>query len=288
MSVNWDDIRILLAVARSGSLSRAAARLEIDQSTVSRRLSALESALGAKLFKRSHVGLVLTETGAAILQHATEVEGTIGQIIEQAAAPDAGPSGLVRLITNAWILRRLSQTMLPAFMQTYPEIALRLLAKAPSAPIRSDATISLWFEAPPHNGDIARPLGAVPFALYHRKDHDPDQLNWVSFYDEDAPDRAPLRHLRKLGHAAETLPLTASDADLVHVLIAQGAGKGFLPRCMGDPDPTLVALADGPHSFSRILYLHTHPDLQETPRVRALSRALHDQFAAVFLPRPAQ
>jgi len=58
--LNWDDLKILLAVARAGSLSRAAVQLGLGQSTVSRRLSGLEATLGTKLFKRSKTGLVLT------------------------------------------------------------------------------------------------------------------------------------------------------------------------------------------------------------------------------------
>jgi len=66
---------------------------------------------------------------------------------------------LVRLISNGWILRRLADVVLPEFLRSYPGVTLRLLAKDPTAPSRTDATISLWFEAPPKKGDTAIPLG---------------------------------------------------------------------------------------------------------------------------------
>lgn len=286
MPMNWDDLKILLAVARTGSLSRAASRLEMDQSTVGRRLSALEAALDTRLFLRSSSGLALSEAGAALLPHALAVEASVWQFGEHAGGSYDGPRGLVRLISNAWILHRLSDTVLPELIQSYPHIALRLLAHTPRAPVMSDATLSLWFEAPPKNGDTATPIGAVPFALYHHKSAAPDTLDWVSFYDEDAPNRAPLRQMRKLDKADATPRLTASDAELVQALIAQGAGKGFLPRCIGDKNPALIAVDDAAHCFSRVLHLHCHPDMRQAHRVRVLTDALVAAFDALFLPPP--
>ena len=71
---DWDDLRFFLAVARAGRLTAAARQLEADHTTVSRRISALEAALKAKLFERSPQGYTLTEQGERLLRHAESME----------------------------------------------------------------------------------------------------------------------------------------------------------------------------------------------------------------------
>lgn len=284
MPLLWDDLKILLAAARGGSLSRAAVMLQIDQSTVSRRLSGLEAALDTVLFKRSKNGLQITDAGERLLPLAEEVEHAAEQFVEGVAAGRAkGPSGLVRILGNAWILNRLSERMLPAFLAQYPLVDVRLLAQVPQSPARSDATLSLWFEAPPKHGDISMRLGEVPFALYAHKDTDPDALDWVSFFDEDAPDRAPVRYWNRHRRTADRLRVTVTDAGLILAAIRSGAGKGLLPMCLGESDPQLRTIAGPEPQLTRTLHLHVHPDTLQTQRVKAAIATLQDTFEEVFL-----
>src|SRR6185503_11962490 len=74
--LDWDDFRFLLAISREGTLSGAARALKVDQSTVSRRLSAIESAASAKLFDRTPEGYVLTPAGRAVLPSLEQIEGS--------------------------------------------------------------------------------------------------------------------------------------------------------------------------------------------------------------------
>lgn len=285
MPLHWDDLRIFLAAARGGSLSRAAILLGLDQSTVSRRLTGLEAVTGTVLFKRSKTGLEITEAGARLLPLAETVEAGVDAFAEGAAEEDGdGPQGLVRIISNAWILNRLSERALPAFLADYPGIDLRLLAKVPQAPVRTDATLSLWFEAAPRNGDVSLRLGDVPFALYAARGRDPDRLDWVSFYDEDAPDRAPVRFWNRHRTEADRLRVTVSDAGLLLAAVRSGAVKGLLPMCIGETDPALAAVGDGSPQLVRTLHLHVHPDTQHTRRVQVTTAFLQGCFAEVFSP----
>ena len=285
MSLLWDDLKILLAAARGGSLSRAAIMLQIDQSTVSRRLSGLEASLDTVLFKRSKNGLQITDAGERLLPLAEEVEHAANHFVEAVAAGRAkGPSGLVRILGNAWILNRLSERMLPKFLAQYPMVDVRLLAQVPRSPARSDATLSLWFEASPQHGDTSMRLGDVPFALYARKDLDADALDWVSFFDEDAPDRAPVRYWNRHRGTADRLRVTVTDAGLILAAIRSGAGKGLLPMCLGENDSALHAITGPEPQLTRTLHLHVHPDTLQTQRVKAAVAALQDTFEEVFLP----
>jgi len=285
MPLNWDDLKILLAVARGGSLSRAAIMLEVDQSTISRRLSGMEVALDTVLFKRSKTGLQASDAGERLLPLAEAVEQAVDVFVEGASDErPGGPSGLVRIFGNAWILNRLSERVLPNFLAQYPNVDVRLLTQAPTSPVRSDATVSLWFEAPPKHGDTSLRLGDVPFALYALKGRDPDALDWVSFYDEDAPDRAPVRYWNRHRGDADKLRVTVTDAGLILASVRSGAGKGLLPMCLGEQDTTLQAI-DGPKSqLTRSLHLHVHPDTLKVRRVEAVVATLREQFEQVFLP----
>lgn len=285
MPLNWDDLKILLAVARAGSLSRAATTLEIDQSTVSRRLAGIEAALDTVLFKRSKSGLQATDVMQRLLPLAEAVEHAVDVFVEGASAERAeGPSGLVRILGNAWILNRLSERVLPGFLAEYPNVDVRLLTQVPRSPVRSDATLSLWFEAPPKHGDTSVRLGDVPFALYALKGRDADALDWVSFFDEDAPDRAPVRYWNRHRREADRLRVTVTDAGLILAAIRSGAGKGLLPMCLGEQDPTLQAICGPSPQLTRTLHLHVHPDTLQVRRVEAVVSTLRDRFDDVFLP----
>lgn len=142
MSFDWDDLKVVLAVSRTGSMARAATGLKLDQSTVSRKLSGLEAAFGAALFKRSKKGLQPTELGSRILPLAIEAEQVFENIAAQAIEDENEPSGLVRILSNAWILDRLAEYRLPAFLEAFPAITVRLLSKEPVVSVQSDATIS--------------------------------------------------------------------------------------------------------------------------------------------------
>lgn len=284
MSFDWDDLKVVLAVSRTGSMARAATGLKLDQSTVSRKLSGLEAAFGAALFKRSKKGLQPTELGSRILPLAIEAEQVFENIAAQAIEDENEPSGLVRILSNAWILDRLAEYRLPAFLEAFPAITVRLLSKEPVVSVQSDATISLWFEALPSNGDLAEPLGAVPFALYCAAQSDETIVDWVSFYDEDFPKRAPVRYLQDHKVATQQLRITALDAQLVRTAIRAGIGKGFLPMCLGENDPLLKRISGLEPAFFRVLHIHVHPDTRQSPRAQVAISMLNDCFDTVFLP----
>ena len=75
--MNWDDVRVFLAVARAGQILSAARRLELNHATVGRRLTSLEAAIGAKLLHRRPNGCELTERGRTFLSKAERMEAAM-------------------------------------------------------------------------------------------------------------------------------------------------------------------------------------------------------------------
>src|SRR3954463_16662153 len=123
---NWNDLRYFLAVQRSGSLAEAARKLKVDQTTVGRRLSALEASLAARLFDRSADGLVLTGAGERILRLAEELERSMLELEHQVAGDDARIGGTVRLTTSdpfatGFVIRKLT-----GLRKRHPELQLEL------------------------------------------------------------------------------------------------------------------------------------------------------------------
>ncbi|MDW3181848.1 LysR family transcriptional regulator [Roseobacter sp.] len=282
MNLNWDDLRILLAIVRSGSLTRASVMLGIDQSTAGRRLSALEAALGTTLFLRSKTGIIPTEIGEKLIVHAVEIERRADTIAEVAAAPEEGPVGQLQIMGDHWVLEHLANRFLPSFAKAHPQMSLRLASGQPTASLWTAATISLWFEDPPQMGEFAIKLAEVPFAVYGPRGANHDDLPWVSMMDESATRRAPAKFLEKMRKPEEALQLTANDARLVRSAVVGGLGKGLLPVCFGDVDPALQRIAHPDYEITRVLHLHAHPDTVQTLRVQTAIRWLRERAQDIF------
>jgi DNA-binding transcriptional LysR family regulator len=282
MGTDWDDLKVLLAISRVGSLTLAAEVLGIDQSTCGRRLSALEAGLGAILFLRSKSGLALTEAGETALARALEIETRMERLSESLASGPEGPEGVVRIVGNPWTLECLAGKAVASFLAAHPRIDLRLVPVHPRAAVRMEATLSLWFEQAPRESEFAIKLGEVPYAFYLRRGLEAASLPWVNFYDEDSPRLAHVKTLERIRRREERLRLAAGDNRVLMAAIVAGVGKGLLPMCMAAGHPDLVRLEDGPPELVRVLNLHLHPDTVQTKRVQAVTRWLRESVGPVF------
>ena len=282
MEANWDDLKVVLAVARLGSLTLAAETLGMDQSTCSRRLSSIEAGLGTILFLRSKGGLTATETGEIVINRAAEIERRMVRMTEDLARGPDGPVGSVRLVGNPWTLERLAGKPALILLEAHPRLDLRLIPYHPRAAARSDPTMSLWFEQPPREFEFAIKLGEVPYAFYRSRAKDPADLPWVAFSDEDSPRLAHVQALERARRKGEKIRLASGDNRVLMAAIAAGVGKGLLPMCLAATDPGLVRLEEGPPELVRILSLHLHPDTVQTQRVQAVTRWLREIFVQTF------
>src|SRR5690242_13172546 len=95
--VLWDDLRYFLALHRTGSLSGAARQLRVNQTTVGRRIRALEKALSARLFDRTDRGFALAPSGEALLPHAEVVEGEVNASTLTLGGHEANLAGSIRV-----------------------------------------------------------------------------------------------------------------------------------------------------------------------------------------------
>jgi DNA-binding transcriptional LysR family regulator len=124
---DWNDLKYLLAVSREGSTLAAARTLKVNQTTVARRLEALEFALDSKLFERSQTGSRLTEVGQKLLPAAEAAETAAQSLENLAAAEKRGLSGVVRVATNESFANLAIMPVLGQFRALYPDLRVELM-----------------------------------------------------------------------------------------------------------------------------------------------------------------
>ncbi|MEO1019151.1 MAG: LysR family transcriptional regulator [Pseudomonadota bacterium] len=278
--MNWDDLRVILAISRAGSLRAAAAAIGVDQSTVSRRLTAIEAALGAVLFVRSKTGFRVTYAGEAAIAQALAVERAIMQLEDEVQASSEGPAGPIRLVANFWMINQFLVPQVPALLARHPRLQLRTIGETRGRSLsRREAELGLWFEMGVEGPEITIDVGQISYAVYCRQDLNPQELGWVTFWDDDIH-RAPMRWLEDHNIPGEALCMTASDASGVTAAIQAGIGKGLIPICLGTQHRELVRLTPGEPDLVRTLHAIVHPDMFESAKVQAVLAWVREIFAS--------
>jgi len=277
--LDWDDFRVFLALARSGTLSAAARALQVNQSTMSRRLAALEVAAGARLFERTASGYSLSAAGEAVRGHVEQLEAEAIGIERQLLGQDARPTGRVRLAASdsfaAWFL----VPRLAAFQRLYPGIELELVTgNQPVNLARREADISLRLSRPKEANLIARRLGLAAWAVYaassylsrHGKLSARGRMRGhrLIALAEDLRGTVGARWLAKQGNLGEVV-LRCNSLISQAAAVVSGLGVSPLPCLFGDCEASLERAL--PHTVgAHDIWLVVHPDVKSSARVRAV------------------
>ena len=275
--MDWDLIRVFLAVARSGQMLGAAKSLGLDHTTVSRRMTALETMLGAKLVERRTSGCSLTEAGDGFLVTAERIETELLRAQAEFSGKDVAINGTVRVGApdgfGTYVLAR----HLPAFLDQHPGLTVQLvpLPRAFSLAKR-EADIAVTIE-PPVEGKLAiRKLTDYRLSFYGSKT-----------YLESAPPIAAIEDLaahRIVTYVRDLLFTDALDylgelkitperrfecAGMIGQIeaVKAGAGIGVLHDYVVKDDPTLRRILPD-QTVHRAYWIVTHEDVRELARVR--------------------
>lgn len=279
---DWDHLKIALAVDRGGSLTAAASLLGLDQTTVGRRLAALEADLGETLFLRSRRGFRATEAGALVLAEARAIEARIEGMHDALASHRSSIGGLLRLAGNTWMLEMLARGALPRLLAANPALELRLSGRLPPGPRSAEPGLALWFDAEPQGGEVALPFVTVPYGVYRASEAAPAQDAWVQFRDDLASGPSFTRQVTRRLPEGARVRMTATDARILASAVLGGAGLGILPRCIGDREPGFARASDIEGPIERVLHLHLNPDTARLPRLRALLDCLSEAAPGLF------
>ena len=271
---NWDDLRFLLALTRSGSLAGAAKRLGMNESTVGRRIARLEAQLGTRLIERSGGSLQPSEAGAQVLAAAERVELEAQSIASRIGGEDRRVAGTVRLTTVPLLVNRMLTPALPDLLQAHPALEIELIAEPRDLSLtKREADIALRLARPRTEArNLARRIGNLDYAAYGPAQSDAEALPWITYEDSltDLPQaRWITERLNAEGTAAAQVKV--NDAEGLLQSLRAGLGKSLLPVQIAEQDASLRRLNGHPPGPSRELWLITHPELSGLPRIQAVA-----------------
>lgn len=274
MHRDWDDLRHFLAVARAGSLSGAARVLEVNHSTVFRRISAFEEHLGVRLFDRLPNGYVLTPAGEQMREAALRIEEEIASLDRRLAGQDSRLTGTVRITTIDMLALGVLPRHLAAFRAAFPGIELELtISNSVLSLTRREADIALRVSNDPPETLVGRRVSRLVFAAYGSTEYvarqpqaDLGSHDWIGLDSEHAP--LALRFARFLPGVR---PVFRANSVAATIAAAKaGIGLAALPCGLADMERDLQRVSSLPGDFTLDLWLLTHEDLRATARIRAV------------------
>ncbi len=271
----WDDLRYYLSVARGSSLSDAARDLGVSYSTVSRRLKALEEALGVRLFDRNATGYELTQAGTEMLDAAQRIESEIVQLSRNVMGRDSRLSGHVRVATTDALATRFMPDV-AAFTRRYPDIEVDLVSTpAPADVAMRDAEVALMAIDQPPESLVGRRLARLSSALYASRGYleanpwggDLSSHTWVGWDHgmEHIPAASWMRKNVPDAHVACRVRTGLA----VLAAVRDGLGVAHLLCFLADDDSELCRVSPPEPELETGLWLLTHADLVSTGRIRA-------------------
>lgn len=276
-SIDWDDLKYFLAIARTGTLRGAAESINANHATVSRRLSSLEEGIDARLFDRAQSGLVLTQLGEELLPHALRVEEEILAASRTIIGRDAEPSGPIYFSMPPFLALSFVTDDLTEFSNTYHDIDLHIDVTNTILDLsRREADVTLRIAKDVLDDVVGRRLTGYAKTTYCSReyaskisDNQGEGLIWIGWNEPEGKTTAQwvkdsAYPLAKLRHRVfEGVPQTT--------LAASGMGLTVLPCFIGDSHPELVrAPFSEPYMDTRSIWLLLHRDLRNTARVRLL------------------
>jgi DNA-binding transcriptional LysR family regulator len=277
----WNELKLILAVARFGGLSGAARTLAIDHSTAFRRLQAIEARLGYPLFERLPAGAYEpTAAGERMASAAERMEDETLALARDIAGRDPRLTGRLRVTSSETLAYRVLTRHLAAFRRSHPGVVVELaIDNRVLSLTRREADVALR-PVRPKEGDLwGRKLAEVAWTAYGARRYLEAKgapagtadlaTHALIGWEETASGINAADWLNAAAPAAAVVYRTSS---LVNQLIAAKAGIGLamLPCYLGDPEPELArAIAEPVPDLTSELWMVTHSDLKRTARVRA-------------------
>jgi DNA-binding transcriptional LysR family regulator len=282
--MEWSDVRVFLAIVRSGTLGGAARSLQTSHPTVGRRLRALEQAVGHTLFQRTIDGLVLTEEGHGIIALAEQMEEGALAMQRRLAGQEQDLRGSLRISSADWFGAYVLPPILMDFTNAYPNIDVEIL------------TGTRLFNLAQREADVA--FRIVPFNTADVVQRRLFKLDYGVYIAEEAPDPKYrdgtgfrlITHDTSTGQfpdiawLIESFPnarpvLRSNNRHVQGRMCRQGVGIAVLPRVVGDQIPGIRRLELPTPPPARDVWMGYHRDLRRLQRLRAFISTVSDHLA---------
>jgi DNA-binding transcriptional LysR family regulator len=286
--LQWDDFRLIKAIADAKGLPGAAAILAINHSTIFRRLGQIEKDLGIKLFERHRTGYALTPAGEEMVAVAARLDADVTAFARRLAGQEITPAGELRVTTNDSLLIHLLTPVFARFREQCRDIRLDIVVSNRALNLsQRDADVAIRATDSPPDNLVGRRVARIAWALYGLASDFPNgppadhgsllRRPWVTLGDS-------LGHLKVVKYAHEHVAPENLVYKIDSVLglaeaIESGLGIGHVPCFIADRRPGLVRLSGLMTDFSGHLWLLTHPDLRTSARVRVFLDFLAAEIA---------
>ncbi|WP_213938726.1 LysR family transcriptional regulator [Pseudomonas sp. dw_612] len=274
--MDWNDLRVFLAIVRTGSLGAAAKQLGVSHPTVGRRLHVLEQHSGQVLFRRTAQGLVLTDSGERILGLAEEMERSALSIERHLAGDSDQPEGLLRISSADWFACYVLAPVFSEMSRRYPLIVPEVIAGHRLFDLaRRDADIAFRIVPFTEPDIVQRRLTTLPYGLYAAADvpfspsRDGEGLGLILMNTAQAhyPDVLWLKEMFPLANTV----FTSSSRTVQAQMCGRGLGVAVLPRALGDQLTALRLVDVGSEPPGRDIWMGYHHDMRHMDRLRALA-----------------
>jgi DNA-binding transcriptional LysR family regulator len=270
-TMDWDDVRVFLAVARHGSLRAAGRALGLSQPTIGRRVAAFEATFGGPtLFDRLPEGLRLNAAGEQLVPAAESVERAALMLERRRAATSPELCGTVRVSVGEWAAGFLARCLSDTGTTALPAgITLELVESRQTANLaRREADLAVRHH-PPESGDLyVAKVGIFACAVYRRRESASDA--WVTYTEEQAHYPTARWVQQLIDKTAGAVALRASGMTLQLAAIRAGSGRGVLPCFAGDDDSALERLTPPIPEIAAEYSVIVHRDLRRAVCVRAV------------------
>ena len=287
--LDWNDLRYFLSVAAGGSTLAAGRALRVSQTTVARRIAALEQAIGLALFDRRQAGYSLTPTGEALLDRARSVAFAATGFAEEAAALARDVSGTVRLTVEEIFANALLGPWLRELHDAHPAIRIELDTVGTTRDLGTgEADIALRSTAAPAPaGVVGRRLCIDDWTLYCSRDY-------------AARNGVPRNNSELKGHALvgggggnlgraysawihefgldEQVAIHHDTSTGLLSAVRSGLGIAVLPCIIADDEPDLIRCLSPRRDHGRVMWLLTHERVRHAPRVRVAIDFLYERL----------
>jgi DNA-binding transcriptional LysR family regulator len=277
--MDWNDLRFFLAVARSGTLSAAAKRLNVTQSTVGRRLASLEGNMGVRLLQRVADGYEPTLAGEMIRPYVERIEADALSLELEVSGTDTRLEGVVRVTSLHMVASHLLAPCFAKLQHLHPSIMIEMIPNLPPTALSAhDVDISVRLTPFEQHELVVRSMGHMSFGLYGSVSYldrygQPDTVagcvghRLITALDPHLPAQAAWL----AEHAGDAKTVMKSDSyEVQHSGVMCGGAIALLPRFRADAELILRRIDTHVPIPGAEISLAVHRENRHTPRVRTV------------------
>lgn len=283
--LEWDDLKLVLAIGRARSITQAAKKTGLHHSTLFRRMADIEDRVGAKLFERQQGDYQPTTSGMAAMETAEKLEGEMAVLARTLSGQDIRPSGTVRLTTTDTLLHAVLADDLAAFAKAYPEITVQVVTDNRFYDLnRHDADIAIRPSNTPNENLVGRQIAPIRSVICGAKgmEHPSGCTDgygaWITCDESLAHIKAA--QWRDRHFADQHVAMRSNSLLNVARLVDAGAGYAVLPLFLSRAFANIAVLDDAIEGLDNDLWMLMHRDLKSVPRIRAFNDFMFPRLKA--------